>query len=136
MDNRLLELSDKLKELRLVKSDLEAQTKGVNEEIDGVMTEMIGIMTTEELTSFNRNGTTFSLVTTEYPSPEPDRKAELWEAMKANGFEDLFTINSQTLSATIKELISEHDGILPNWLEGLIKIAEKNTIRVAKSKKQ
>lgn len=136
MDNRLLELSDKLKELRLVKSDLEAQTKGVNEEIDGVMTEMIGIMTTEELTSFNRNGTAFSLVTTEYPSPEPDKKAELWEAMKANGFEDLFTINSQTLSATIKELISEHDGILPNWLEGLIKIAEKNTIRVAKSKKQ
>lgn len=135
MDNRLLELSDKLKELRLVKSNLEAQTKGVNEEIDGVMTEMIGIMTTEELTSFNRNGTTFSLVTTEYPSPEPDKKAELWEAMKANGFEDLFTINSQTLSATIKELISENDGVLPTWLEGLIKIAEKNSIRVAKSKK-
>lgn len=135
MDNRLLELSDKLKELRLVKSDLEVQTKGVNEEIDGIMTEMIGIMTTEELTSFNRNGTTFSLVTTEYPSPEPDKKGELWEAMKANGFEDLFTINSQTLSATIKELISENDGVLPTWLEGLIKIAEKNSIRVAKSKK-
>ena len=135
MDNRLLELSDKLKDLRLQKSELEVQTKGVNEEIDGVMTEMIGIMTTEELTSFNRNGTTFSLVTTEYPSPEPDKKGELWEAMKANGFEDLFTINSQTLSATIKELISENDGVLPNWLEGLIKIAEKNSIRVAKSKK-
>ena len=136
MDNRLLELSDKLKDLRLQKSELEVQTKGVNEEIDGVMTEMIGIMTTEELTSFNRNGTTFSLVTTEYPSPEPDKKGELWEAMKENGFEDLFTINSQTLSATIKELISENDGVLPNWLEGLIKIAEKNSIRVAKSKKQ
>ena len=136
MDNRLLELSDKLKELRLIKNDLEAQTKGVNEEIDGVITEMIGIMTTEELTSFNRNGTTFSLVTTEYPSPEPDKKGELWEAMKANGFEDLFTINSQTLSATIKELMSENNGILPNWLDGLIKIAEKNSIRVAKSKKQ
>ena len=136
MDNRLLELSDKLKDLRLQKSELEVQTKGVNEEIDGVMTEMIGIMTTEELTSFNRNGTTFSLVTTEYPSPEPDKKGELWEAMKANGFEDLFTINSQTLSATIKELILENDGVLPTWLEGLIKIAEKNSIRVAKSKKK
>ena len=135
MDNRLLELSDKLKDLRLQKSELEVQTKGVNEEIDGVMTEMIGIMTTEELTSFNRNGTTFSLVTTEYPSTEPDKKGELWEAMKENGFEDLFTINSQTLSATIKELISENDGVLPTWLEGLIKIAEKNSIRVAKSKK-
>ena len=135
MDNRLLELSDKLKDLRLQKSELELQTKGVNQEIENVMTEMIGIMTTEEVTSFNRNGTTFSLVTTEYPAPEPDKKGELWEAMKANGFEDLFTINSQTLSATVKELISENGGVLPDWLTGLIKVAEKNSIRVAKSKK-
>ena len=127
LDNRLLELSDRLKELRLEKSELEAQAKGINEEIDGVTAEMIGII--------NRNGTTFSLVTTEYPSPEPERKGELWEAMKANGFEDLFTINSQTLSATVKELISENGGVLPTWLEGLIKVAEKNTIRVAKQKK-
>ncbi len=135
MDNRLLELSDKLKDLRVQKSELELQTKGVNQEIENVMTEMIGIMTTEEVTSFNRNGTTFSLVTTEYPAPEPDKKGELWEAMKANGFEDLFTINSQTLSATVKELITENGGVLPEWLTGLIKIAEKNSIRVAKSKK-
>ena len=135
MDNRLLELSDKLKDLRLQKSELELQTKGVNQEIENVMTEMIGIMTTEEVTSFNRNGTTFSLVTTEYPAPEPDKKGELWEAMKANGFEDLFTINSQTLSATVKELISENGGVLPEWLTGLIKVAEKNSIRVARSKK-
>ena len=135
MDNRLLELSDKLKDLRLQKSDLDLQTKGVNQEIENVMTEMIGIMTTEEVTSFNRNGTTFSLVITEYPAPEPDKKGELWEAMKANGFEDLFTINSQTLSATVKELISENGGVLPEWLTGLIKVAEKNSIRVAKSKK-
>ena len=135
MDNRLLELSDKLKDLRMQKSELDLQTKGVNQEIENVMTEMIGIMTTEEVTSFNRNGTTFSLVTTEYPAPEPDKKGELWEAMKANGYEDLFTINSQTLSATVKELISENGGVLPEWLTGLIKVAEKNSIRVAKSKK-
>lgn len=135
LDNRLLELSDRLKELRLKKSELDLQSKGVNDEIDEVTTEMIGIMTTDEVTSFNRNGTTFSLVTTEYPSPEPEKKGELWEAMKQNGFEDLFTINSQTLSATVKELIAENDGVLPEWLEGLVKIAEKNSIRVAKSKK-
>lgn len=135
MDNRLLELSDKLKDLRMQKSELDLQTKGVNQEIENVMTEMIGIMTTEEVTSFNRNGTTFSLVTTEYPAPEPDKKGELWEAMKANGYEDLFTINSQTLSATVKELISENGGVLPEWLTGLIKVAEKNSIRVARSKK-
>ncbi len=135
LNNDLLILSDKLKELKLKKSELDAQVKGVNEEIDGVTTEMIGLMTTEELTSFNRNGTTFSLVTQEYPSPEPERKGELWEAMKTNGFGDLFTINSQTLTATVKELMSENGGVLPEWLDGLIKVAEKNSIRVAKSKK-
>ena len=135
MNTKLLELSDRLKELRTQKSDLEREVKGINEEIDGVTTEMIDLMTTEELTSFNRNGTTFSLVTQEYPAPEPERKVELWEVMKKNGFEDLFTINSQTLSATVKELIAANEGILPEWLDGLIKIAEKNSIRVAKSKK-
>lgn len=135
MNTKLLELSDRLKELRTQKSDLERKVKGINEEIDGVTTEMIDLMTTEELTSFNRNGTTFSLVTQEYPAPEPERKGELWEVMKKNGFEDLFTINSQTLSATVKELIAANEGVLPEWLDGLIKIAEKNSIRVAKSKK-
>ena len=135
MNTKLLELSDRLKELRMQKSDLEREVKGINEEIDGVTTEMIDLMTTEELTSFNRNGTTFSLVTQEYPAPEPERKGELWEVMKKNGFEDLFTINSQTLSATVKELIAANEGVLPEWLDGLIKIAEKNSIRVVKSKK-
>ena len=135
MNTKLLKLSDRLKELRTQKSDLEREVKGINEEIDGVTTEMIDLMTTEELTSFNRNGTTFSLVTQEYPAPEPERKGELWEVMKKNGFEDLFTINSQTLSATVKELIAANEGVLPEWLDGLIKIAEKNSIRVAKSKK-
>ena len=135
MNTKLLELSDRLKVLRTTKSDLEREVKGINEEIDGITTEMIDLMTTEELTSFNRNGTTFSLVTQEYPAPEPERKGELWEVMKKNGFEDLFTINSQTLSATVKELIASNEGVLPEWLDGLIKIAEKNSIRVAKSKK-
>ena len=135
MNTELLELSDRLKTLREEKGEIEKRTKEINAEIDGITMQMIDLMTTEELTSFNRNGTTFSLVTTEYPSPEPERKGELWEAMKRNGFEDLFTINSQTLSATVKELMANNEGTLPEWLDGLIKIAEKNSIRVAKSKK-
>ena len=135
MNTELLELSDRLKTLREEKGEIEKRTKEINAEIDGITMQMIDLMTTEELTSFNRNGTTFSLVTTEYPSPEPERKGELWEAMKRNGFEDLFTINSQTLSATVKELMANNEGSLPEWLDGLIKIAEKNSIRVAKSKK-
>lgn len=135
LDNRLLELSDRLKELRDKKGDLEYEVKQVNGEIENITTEMIGLMTTDELSSFNRNGVTFSLVTQEYPAPEPERKPELWAAMKEQGFEHLFTINAQTLQATVKELIAENDGVLPTWLDGLVKIAEKNSIRLTKSKK-
>ena len=134
MNNKLLELSDKLRDLKTGKAELDTQLKSINAEIEDVTMEMIEIMTTEELDNFSRNGMNFSLVTSEYPSPEPERKGELWEAMKANGFEDLFTINSQTLSATVKELMANNDGLLPEFLVGLIKIAEKHTIRMAKKK--
>lgn len=134
LNNKLLELSDKLRDLKTGKAELDTQMKSVNAEIESVTMEMIEIMTTEELDNFSRNGMNFSLVTSEYPSPEPERKGELWEAMKANGYEDLFTINSQTLSATVKELMANNDGVLPDFLAGLIKIAEKHTIRMAKKK--
>ena len=88
MNTELLALSDRLKALRDEKSDIDKRSKEINAEIESITMQMIDLMTTEELTSFNRNGTTFSLVTTEYPSPEPERKGELWEAMKRNGFED------------------------------------------------
>ena len=134
LNNKLLELSDKLRDLKAGKAELDTQMKSVNAEIEDVTMEMIEIMTTDEVDNFSRNGMNFSLVTSEYPSPEPERKGELWEAMKANGFEDLFTINSQTLSATVKELMANNDGLLPEFLVGLIKIAEKHTIRKAKKK--
>lgn len=135
MNNELLNLSDKLKDLKDRKSELEYETKKINGEIETTIIEMIGYMTTDELISFNRNGTIFSLITQEYPAPEPDRKPELWKVMKEQGYEHLFSINSQTLQATVKEIISENEGMLPEWLGGLIKVAEKNTIRLTKSKK-
>lgn len=135
MNNDLLALSDRLRELREAKSEADAKSKSLNTEIEQIQLKMIDLMMTDELTSFNRNGMTFSLVTQEYPSPDPERKGELWEAMRENGFNDLFTINAQTLSATVKELMANNDGILPEWLDGLIKVAEKNSIRVAKNKK-
>ena len=135
MDNKLLELSDFLKELKDKKSGLEFELKGTNEEIESVTVEMIEMMTAEELSSFNRNGINFSLVIQEYPAPETEKKDELWDAMKEQGFGHLFIINSQTLQATIKELMSNNDGALPKWLDGLVKIAEKANIRVMKSKK-
>jgi len=50
--------------------------------------------------------------------------------MKKRGFEHLFTINSQTLQATLKELKANNDDVMPEWLDGLVQVAEKQTIQV------
>jgi len=47
----------------------------------------------------------------------------------------LFTINSQTLSGTVKDLKANNDDQIPEWLDGLVKITEKPSIRLSKGKR-
>ena len=134
-EKRMLELADRLVELREDKAVAEAQLTAINGDIENVQAQLISIMTEQECSGFKRGNKNFSLVVTALPSPVVECKAELWEVMKAKGFESLFTINSRTLQSTVKELIEANDGILPDWLDGLIRVAEKATVRVTKSTK-
>lgn len=131
-ETKMLELADQLKQLRDRKAELDFETKEVNKQIEGVELDLIQEMTTEECESFKRNGVLFSLVRKEYPSAIPEMKGELYEVMKQRGFEHLFTINTQTLQATLKELKANNDDLMPEWLDGLVQIAEKQSIQVRK----
>lgn len=133
-EKRMLELADQLVELKESKAATEAQLLAINADIDAVQAQLIAVMTEQECSGFKRGNKNFSLVITALPSPVLECKAELWDAMKANGYESLFTINSRTLQGTVKELIEANDGMLPDWLDGLIRVAEKATVRVTKSK--
>ena len=132
MNETILEIADKYLEKREKKSELETQIKDVNKELESLEKELIGLMTDNEIDSFKRNGILYSVVTREFQSANPERKEELYLQMKQKGFEHLFTINTNTLSATVKELIAENDGKLPDWLEGLINQTEKQSIRIKK----
>ena len=134
-ENTMLTAADRLKILRDQKSELQAQLKTVQEGIDAAEAELIQMMTDEECTGFDRNGIRFSLVIKEYPGAVPEEKEELYRRMRSHGFDHLFTINTQTLSATVKELKANNDDTLPDWLEGVIRIFEQPSIRVSKSKK-
>lgn len=134
-ENRMLELADQLKELRDRKSAAQAEIKEIGAEIDAVESALIEIMTAEECTGFKRGGSTFSLVIKEYPGAVPECKEQLYAQMKKHGFEHLFTINTQTLSATVKELKANNEDTLPEWLEGLVSIFEQASIRVTKTTK-
>ena len=133
--NKRNELLEFLVELRDKKADLESQQKALNAEIESVEDELIADMLENEDASFNHKGVTCSLVQREFVSPEQERKGDLWAVMKQNGFEDLFTINSQTLSGTVKDIIANNDDQLPEWLDGLVKITEKPSIRLLKGKR-
>jgi hypothetical protein len=136
MENqKLFELSDLLKGLKDKKYQLDDELKAVNGEAESVQAEMIEIMLREELASFNRDGVTFSLTTTEYPGPAEGRKEELYDRLKAEGYEELFSVNSQTLRGLIGDLKSDNNGELPEWLTDLITPNEKTVIRVSKSRK-
>ena len=134
-ENTMLTAADRLKALRDQKSELQAQLKTVQEGIDAAEAELIQMMTDEECTGFDRNGIRFSLVIKEYPGAVSEEKEELYRRMRYHGFDHLFTINTQTLSATVKELKANNDDTLPDWLEGVIHIYEQPSIRVSKSKK-
>ncbi len=132
MEQKMFELADKYKQLRLQKDQLQFQTKLINAELDELEKMLIQEMVGEEITSFRRDGSMFTVVTKEYPSAVVERKAELYDTMKEQGFEHLFTINTNTLSATIKELKANNDDILPQWLEGLVQTSEKQLIQLRK----
>jgi len=134
-ENKRFELAEFLKELRDQKDELEEKAKALNAEIESVTQELIDDLIANESTGFNYKGLNFSLVVKEYPAPEPERKDELWQVMKEQGFEHLFTINSQTLGATLKELKADNGDAMPEWLNGLVKVAEKASIRISKGRK-
>ena len=133
-EKRMMELADRLAQLRELKSATQAGLRDIEAQIDEVEAQLIESMTEQECTGFKHDGRTFSLVIKEHPGAIPESKQELYAAMKKHGFEHLFTINTNTLSGTIKELKANNDDMLPDWLEGLVSIYEQTTIRVSKSK--
>ena len=132
-NNEMISLGAKMKELRQRKGELEEQLRLVKEDIEETETQLIELMTTEECDGFKHDGTMFTLVTREYPGAIPEEKEALYAAMKQHGYEHLFTINTMTLSATLKEMKTNNDDEFPEWLEGLVKVFEKPSIQVRKA---
>lgn len=132
-EKSMLELADQLLELREEKEAVQAQLKQINQELEEVEAAMIKCMTQEECSGFKRGNRAFSLVVREYPGAVPECKEQLYAAMKEHGFEHLFTINTQTLSATVKELKANNEDVLPDWLEGLVGVYERTGISVRKA---
>ena len=133
----MLALADRLKELRATKADLADQTKANNADIEQTERELSDLMAQEEVQSFRRAGTLFYLTSRTYASPIAGRKAELYDALRAQGHGDIIveTVNAQTLSSFVRERIAENEDALPAWLEGVVNAYEKVSVGLKKSGK-
>ena len=132
----LFELADELKALRDRKDALEAELKQVNMDIDNVDWHLSTLMLETETQNFTRAGTMFCLTTKTRASATEGMKGELYGALRAEGFGDLIyeTVNANSLSAFVKEQITENGDSLPSWLDGLVNVFEKTTVGVRKAR--
>ncbi len=137
MELNMYELAEQLKQLREEKKNAEQRVKDINADIDKTEYALVQLMAETETQNFTRAGTMFSLTTKTRASAMAGRKDELYSALKENGFGDLVyeTVNANSLSAFVKEQISENQDTIPAWLNGLINVYEQTSVSVRKSTK-
>lgn len=137
MSNRMFELADTLKDLKEAKKLAEQEVKDINAKIDEVDYALSELMAETETQSFTRSGTMFYLTTTTRASAVAEKKTDLYNSLKTNGYGDLVyeTVNANSLSAFVKEQTSENDDLLPDWLDGLVTVFEKTSVGVRKAAK-
>lgn len=137
---KLYNLATMLAEAKNYKDDLKFQLKENEESIKNLQEKMVELMVELDIPNISRNGQRFSVVVKENYGPIIEKKQEFYDAMKENGYEHLFTINSQTQASVLKEIINNYrDGNelsteMPEWLDGLINTYERSVISVTKSK--
>ena len=134
-DTKLFEWADKLKSLRDRKEALEAELKQVNMDIDNADWHLSNLMAETETQNFTRAPTMFCLTTKTRANAVPGKRAELFAALRAEGYGDLVTetVHANSLSSFVKEQIEENGDILPGWLTGLVSVFEKTTVGVRKA---
>lgn len=137
MENKKLTLADHLKSLRDEKKQLEDKLKNINSQIDETDYRLAIAMAESETQNFTHSGTMFCLTTKMRVSPLTEQKSYLFEELKNKGYGDLVyeTVNSNSLSAFVKEQMAENNDTLPNWLIGLVRVFEKTTVTVRKTSK-
>ena len=135
MDNKtLFEWADQLKALRERKDALEEEMKQLNADIDNADWHLSELMAESETQNFTRGGTTFCLTTKTRANAVAGKRAELFAALRENGYGDLVTetVNANSLSSFVKEQMEAEGDMLPGWLNGLVSVFEKTTVSVHK----
>ena len=137
MSEELFVLADRLRALRDEKAEAEQRLKDLNAAIDEAECRLSERMAESETQNFTRQGMMFCLTTKTRASATAGRKAELFAALRDEGYGDLVyeTVNANSLSAFVKEQMAENGDALPGWLDGLVNVFEKTGVSLRKASK-
>ncbi len=137
MSEELFVLADRLRALRDEKAEAEQRLKDLNAAIDEAEYRLSERMAESETQNFTRQGMMFCLTTKTRASATAGRKAELFAALRDEGYGDLVyeTVNANSLSAFVKEQMAENGDALPGWLDGLVNVFEKTGVSLRKASK-
>ncbi len=134
---KMFELADQLRALREEKADTEQRLKEINAQIEDTDFKLSEMMADTETQNFTRAGMMFCLTSKTRASAAGGRKEDLFAALREAGFGDLIyeTVNANSLSAFVKEQLSENGDMLPDWLSGLVNVFEKTSVSLRKASK-
>lgn len=133
-DSVMFELAERLKTLKNEKKQKELELRNISDMLTEIEAALAEFMTLNKTPNFTHGDTSFSLRTSLKASAVVGKKEELYDLLKSSGYGDLVveTVSPSSLSAFVKEQISENENELPEWLDGLVNIFEKNTVSTRK----
>jgi len=134
MNNIDVNLIDDLQDLRNQKEELENSLKAVTGELEEVEKQVIENFVNSEVDSVKRNGKTYSLKNETFASAIAEEKDNLFDALRNNEAGELIqeVVNANSLRAFVKELKTNNDGDIPEWILPFINVFEKTKISVRK----
>lgn len=124
-----------LVQLRSEKSDLKDQLESIKARMEEVDQSLVDLMVQTDTKELIHRGKLFYLTTSIRASGKAERREELYAALRANGAGDLIveTVNSNRLAGFVRKKMAENGDQLPDWLEPVVTVTEKQTIGVRKA---
>lgn len=118
----MLSLVDEYRALLDRKDELAEHTKANNKAIEACRNRLAELMVNEEVEKINRSGYTYTLSPKTKYTKAAGMDEELFALLREVGLGDIITetVNAQTLSSTVNQIVEENDGFLPEEWEGVV----------------
>ena len=120
----------------------EAEVREIAEQLDEAKArrdalngQLVQQMTDEEVQSLNVSGKLLYLDRTVQASYDKSVEDKFFEALEGHGYGAIIkpTVNSRTLTASVRELIEANGDELPDWLDGMVKVFYQPKVKIRKA---